>query len=152
MYQGNLYIASDHRGYQLKKRLIRYTENELNREITDLGPMEHDPSDDYVDYTIDLTKKVLAEDARGILICRNGIGVCIAANKVDGIRAGIGYNIGAAELMMTDDNTNVLCLSSEFLSEDHAMAVLKKWLETEFSNAERHVRRLEKIKTNIEQR
>ncbi|HAT03552.1 MAG TPA: ribose-5-phosphate isomerase [Candidatus Magasanikbacteria bacterium] len=145
MYNGKLYIASDHGGYNLKKRLIRYGENELNIKIEDVGPLEHDPNDDYPDFVIPLGKKVVAEKGRGIVICRNGIGVCIAVNKIKGVKCGIGYNIGAAESMMKDDNTNVLSLAADHLSEEHAMAVMKKWLDTEFSGEERHIRRLEKI-------
>ncbi len=145
MYSGPLYIAGDHGGYALKKRLIRFVENELARPITDLGPVEHVDHDDYTDYAFPLATQVATEHARGILICRNGIGVCMAANKVTGIRAGIGYNIAAAESMMKDDNTNVLCLAADHLSEDFAMAIVKRWLETPFSEAERHVRRLDKI-------
>jgi len=145
MYSGHLSIASDHGGYQLKKRLIRYIENELNLEITDMGPHEYEETDDYPDYVVPLAEKVSKEGGRGIVICRNGVGVCIAANKVAGIRCGIGYNIDAAESMMKDDNTNILSLAADHLSEDHAMAVVKKWLETEFSGEERHVRRLSKV-------
>ncbi|MBT4153787.1 MAG: RpiB/LacA/LacB family sugar-phosphate isomerase [Candidatus Magasanikbacteria bacterium] len=140
-----LFIASDHGGYQLKKRLIRYIENELKLSITDMGPKEYDETDDYPDYVIPLTKKVLETKGRGIVICKNGIGVCIDANKVAGIRCGIGYNLMAAETMMKDDNTNVLALAAKTLSDDHAMAVTEKWLETKFSEAKRHERRLKKI-------
>lgn len=145
MYTGPLFIASDHGGYHLKKRLVRYIENELQRDVTDLGPENHIESDDYPDYAIPLANKVTETNGRGIVICKNGVGVCIATNKVNGIRAGIGYNIMAAETMMSDDNTNVLCLASKALSEDHAMTIVKKWLESEFSNEERHVRRLTKV-------
>ena len=145
MYTGPLFIASDHGGYQLKKRLVRFMKNELNREITDLGPHEYVETDDYPDYVIPLAKKVAETNGRGIVICRNGVGVCVAVNKVAGIRCDIGYNIASAESMMKDDNTNVLSLAADHLSDDHAMAVVKKWLATEFSSAERHVRRLEKI-------
>lgn len=145
MYSGTLYISSDHGGYALKKRLVRFIENELSRPVTDLGPGEHVEADDYPDYAFPLAEKVATEHARGILICRNGIGVCIAANKVKSIRAGIGYNIAAAESMMKDDNTNILCLAADHLSEDFAMAIVKRWLETEYSEQERHQRRLEKI-------
>lgn len=147
MYSGPLFIASDHGGYQLKKRLVRYCENELGIHIQDLGPHDYDSADDYPDYVLPLTEKVLDTMGRGIVICRNGIGVCMAANKVSGIRCGIGYNTGAAESMMRDDNTNVLALAADHLSEDHAMAVVKKWLESEFSHEERHIRRLNKIQT-----
>lgn len=141
-----LFIASDHGGYHLKKRILRYVEHELEGKITDMGPAEYDETDDYPDYVLPLAKKVVETNGRGIVICKNGIGVCIDANKVDGIRAGIGYNTMAAETMMQDDNTNVLCLAAKGVSEDLALVIVKKWLESEFSNAERHKRRLEKIK------
>lgn len=140
-----LYIASDHGGHKLKKRLLRYIENQLKLTIFDLGPEKYDETDDYPDYAIPLAEKVAKEDAKGILICKNGIGVCMAANKVKGIRAGIGYSTMAAETMMEDDNTNILCLAAKGLSEDHAMAVTKTWLETKFGGEERHIRRLQKI-------
>ncbi|MBU0661318.1 RpiB/LacA/LacB family sugar-phosphate isomerase [Patescibacteria group bacterium] len=149
MYEGLLYIASDHGGYQLKRRLVRYVQNELKRDIVDMGPTEYTETDDYPDYVLPLAKKVAEEDVRGIVICRNGVGVCIASNKVAGIRAGIGYNIPAAESMMKDDNTNILCLAADHLSEDHAMHVVERWLQSEFSKEERHVRRLQKIEDNI---
>jgi ribose 5-phosphate isomerase B len=145
MYKGKLYIASDHGGYQLKRRLIRYIENQLELKIEDLGPHEHVESDDYPDYVIPLAHKVVEENGRGIVICKNGVGVNISVNKVKGIRCGIGYNIDVAKTMMTDDNTNVLALASHLSSEEHAMAIVKKWLETEFSDEERHIRRLAKV-------
>jgi len=145
MYTGSLSIASDHGGYKLKKRLVRFIENELKCDVEDMGPHEYEKTDDYPDYVIPLAKKVRKEGGRGIVICRNGIGVCIATNKVQDIRCGIGYNIEVAESMMKDDNTNILALAADHLSEDHAMAVVKKWLETEFSEAEKHVRRLTKV-------
>lgn len=145
MYSGPLFIASDHGGYHLKNRLVRYIQNELKLSIEDLGPHEYMEDDDYPDFVLPLAKKVMEQNGRGIVICKNGIGVNIAVNKIPGIRAGIGYNLMAAETMMTDDNTNILSLASKAISEDHAMAVVKKWLETEFSNDERHIRRLKKI-------
>ena len=145
MYNGPLYIASDHGGYKLKKRLLRYCKNELELKIEDLGAHEHNPEDDYPDYVIPLAKKVVKENGRGIVICRNGVGVCVAVNKIKGVKCGIGYNIGVAESMVRDDNTNIISLAADHLSEDHAMATLKKWLETEFSEAQRHVRRLGKV-------
>jgi len=145
MYSGPLYIASDHGGYHLKKRLIRYLEKELNIPTEDFGPSSYQEDDDYPDYVIPLAQRVTNENARGIVICKNGIGVCIASNKISGIRAGLGYNLMAAETMMTDDNTNVLCLAAKLSSEEHAMAIVKKWLETAFSAEERHTRRLQKL-------
>ena len=145
MYSGPLYIASDHGGYQLKRRLLRFIQNELNQEVIDMGPTEYVETDDYPDYAVPLAKKVIETEGRGIVICKNGIGVTIATNKMDGIRCGLGYNLMAAESMMQDDNTNVLSLAAKALSDDHAMAIVKTWLETEFSQADRHVRRLKKV-------
>lgn len=145
MYKGPLFIASDHGGYALKNRLVRYLENELNLKVKDLGPKEYIEDDDYPGFADAVSKKVIEENGRGILICKNGIGMCIAANKTSGIRAGIGYNLMAAETMMQDDNTNILCLASKLGSEEHAMAILRKWLETDFSEEERHKRRLEAV-------
>ncbi len=140
-----IFIASDHGGYHLKKRIIRLFENELEQKITDLGPETYDEKDDYPDVVPVLTKKVLEEKSRGILVCTSGIGMSIAANKIPGIRAGIGYNSTVAESMMKDNNTNVLCLAAKGVSEDLALVIVKKWLSTEFSNADRHVRRLKKV-------
>jgi len=142
-----IYIASDHGGYKLKKRVIRYLNNELEIQVQDLGNNSYDPEDDYTDYASKLAKKVREDEKnKGILLCRNGIGVCITANKYRGIRAGIGYNIGVAESMKTDDDTNVLCLAADHSTEEHTLAIIKKWLETEFSNKPRHIRRLNKLK------
>lgn len=145
MYKGKLFIASDHGGYQLKKRLIRYVENELELKIEDLGPYEHVEDDDYPDYVIPLARKVVETEGRGIVICKNGVGVSMAVNKIAGVRCGIGYNLAVAESMMKDDNTNILALASHLSSEEHDMAIVKKWLESEFSGAERHIRRLGKV-------
>ena len=140
-----IFIASDHGGYALKKRLIRYMENELGLKPEDIGPFEYVETDDYPDFAVPLAKKVVDSDGRGILICRNGIGVCIAANKIKGIKAGIGYNISVAESMRKHDNANVICFGSDNVSEDFSLVILKRWLETDFSNDERHIRRLKKV-------
>lgn len=147
MNNTSLFIASDHGGYALKKRLVRYVENELKKQITDLGPHEYVETDDYPDFVIPLAHKVKETNGRGIVICRNGIGVCIAVNKIPGIRCGIGYNTSVAESMMQHDNTNILSLAADHVSEEHAMSILKHWLDTTFSNEARHVRRLQKIET-----
>lgn len=143
--QKPLFIASDHGGYQLKRRLIRYIENELNLKIEDLGPHEYVETDDYPDYVAPLTKKVLEKNGRGILICRNGIGVCMTANKVKGIRAGLGYNISVSKSMRNDDDTNVLCLAADNVSDEFGMAITKNWLETEFNAHPRFIRRIKKM-------
>ena len=141
-----LYITSDHGGYQLKKRLIRYCQNELEIEIEDIGPLEFDELDDFPDFIIPTAKKAVETNGRAIMICGSGIGACISANKVKGMYAGLGYNIEVAGLMRQHNNTNGLCLAGRVLTEDHAMAIVKKWLETEFDGGEKYVRRNEKIR------
>lgn len=140
-----LYITSDHAGFALKTRLIRYVQKELEREITDLGPAEYDEHDDYPDTIIPATEKAVQDGARIIVIGGSGNGEQIAANKVTGMRCALGYNIQAAELASSHNNANGLALGARLISEDHAMAMVKAWLETPFSGDERHVRRLKKL-------
>lgn len=141
-----LYLASDHAGFELKEALKTALEKD-DVKFTDLGPKTFVQEDDFVDFVIPLTEKVLAapEENLGILICGNGVGVCIAANKITGIRAGIGYNLFAAETMRKDDDANVLCLAGRVLQPEFAAAIMRKFINTKFSAAERHVRRLAKV-------
>ena len=83
--------------------------------------------------------------ARGIVLCGNAQGICIVANKVKGARAATGFNTEAAKTSRTDDDSNVLCLPGRFLSKKEMLEVVKEWLETPFSGADRHVRRLKKV-------
>lgn len=146
MYKKPIFIASDHAGYELKTKLVQYLEDEYEMNITDLGPNQYAKDDDYPDYVVPLAEEVVETDGMGILICGNGVGVCMAANKMNGVRAGIGYSDWAAKTMREDDNTNVICLPARALGEDEAKYITKTWLEAEFSNAERHKRRLKKVK------
>lgn len=141
-----LYIAADHAGYQLKKYLLRYLKNVLKKKAVDLGAASYDKEDDFPDFAIALAKKVAKDKkALGILVCGSGQGVCITANKVKGIRAMLGYSIESAELGRRHDNANVLCLAGRVLSEEHAAAIMKRFLETEFDGQARRLRRLKKI-------
>ncbi len=140
-----LYLASDHGGYQLKKYLLRFLEKQTKQPAIDLGPTEYNKEDDYPDFAIPLAQKVAEKtENRGIVICSMGNGTCIAANKVKGIRAGLGYSIEAAEFARRDNNINVLCLAADVISEEHAIAIVKKFLETAFDGG-RHQRRIDKI-------
>jgi len=141
-----LYIASDHAGFQLKKHLIKYLATQLNIQAEDLGPSAYVETDDFVDYAAALAKKVAAnKENQGILICRTGHGMCMAANKIPGTRAIVGYSISGAELGRTHNDANILCLASGVLSDDHAAAIAKTFLKTNFEPQERFVRRNNKI-------
>ena len=140
-----LYIATDHGGFQLKKYLIRYLKTQLKTKAVDLGPKKYDKEDDYPDYAIPLARKVAqGKNNKGILICRMGNGTCIAANKVKGIRAAVAFNIDAAEYARRDNNANIICLSGDVVSNEHAAAIVKKFLESGFDGG-RHARRMDKI-------
>lgn len=142
-----LFIASDHAGFQLKKELTAYIKTELNRAIEDLGAEVFIQSDDFPDFAIPLAKKVAEQTENfGILICGTGQGMCIAANKIKGAYAIIGYNIQATELGRKHNNANILCLPGTPASLDFTKAIVKKFLTTEFDGDERLVRRNNKIK------
>lgn len=140
-----IYIASDHGGFNFKKLIYDYL-MEKNIPVTDLGPYEIDPNDDYPDYVSKLTSKVLENsENKGILICRNGVGVCMAANRYNGIRCTLSWNPDHTRSTRVDDNSNVLALPGDYISNEEALACVRMWLETPFSNQDRHVRRLEKV-------
>ncbi len=141
-----LTIASDHAGFQLKKHLITYIKTQLRKSIQDLGPKKFDKEDDFPDFAIPLAKKVASKTKDlGILICGTGHGMCITANKIKGVRAILGYSIEAAEMGKKHNDANILCLPGKILSNEHANAIVKKFLDTKFENAERLVRRNKKI-------
>ena len=145
-----LYIAADHAGYPLKEELKLYLE-EIGVAFEDLGNEQLDPSDDYPDFAYRLAQNVLSseENSKGILICGTGQGICIAANKVDGIRAALVHDEFTARAAAEHLDTNVICLGGRVTDPETAKKLVKIWLETEYSGEERHERRLEKI-DNIE--
>lgn len=144
-----IYLGSDHRGFALKEKLKNLL-TEWGYEYEDVGPLEYNKDDDYPDYAKLVGEKVVVrEGGKGILVCGSGIGVCIAANKIKGIRAGTMATSEQAKASVSDEDTNVLCLSADYTSEENNMEIAKAFLETKFSDEERHVRRVNKIK-NLE--
>lgn len=139
-----IYLGSDHAGFELKEEIKKYLVD-LKYEVDDLGAHTLNQKDDYPKFAQAVAEKVVAEGARGILFCGSGIGVCVVANKVKGVRAGMGYSVYAAEAGRMDDDTNVLCLAGRVLKPDEAKDIVRTWLTTDFSGAERHVRRLQQV-------
>lgn len=136
-------IASDHAGFGLKSRILRYLA-EKNLETLDLGTASRD-SVDYPDYAVEVAKSVSRGGSdRGILICGTGIGMSIAANKVPGVRAALCHNIVTAEASRRHNDANVLVLGERVLDEETALQVVETWLVLEF-DAGRHQKRVEKI-------
>jgi len=140
-----LYIAADHGGYQLKKRLVRYLKNELKVKVQDLGPEKFDAEDDFPDYIIPAAKNAVKTKGRAIMICGSGIGACIAANKVKGMRAALAYSIEVAELSRKHNDANGLCLAGRVLTDEHAMSIVKRWLETDEFLGGKYERRNKKL-------
>ncbi len=133
--KSRVFIASDHAGYFLKKFLID------NLQLVDLGTDTPEKSVDYNDYAKLLIKNVL-EDARGILICKTGIGMSIAANRYRRIRAALCYDVDSAKMTREHNNANVLVLSSNV---KNPLKIVYTFIITQFSNEERHIRRTNKL-------
>jgi len=141
-----IYVASDHAGFELKNKLIDFL-RKSNCTVINLGPYKYNKNDDYVDYAKKLCKKLLKDkNAKGILICGTGQGMCIAANKFRGIYAAPCWNKLTARLAAEHLNANVLCLGAWTVSFRKAKKFVKIWLSSKFSAEEKRKRRLRKIK------
>jgi ribose 5-phosphate isomerase B len=136
-------IGSDHRGHEAKKRLVALL-HQLGHEVLDLGTDRPD-SVDYPDFAFAVGEAVGGGKVdRGILICGTGIGMCMAANKVVGVRAAPCHDSVTAEMSRRHNDANVLCLSADLLGEDLIERTVRIWLDTPFEGG-RHARRVEKI-------
>jgi len=137
-------IGADHAGFHLKEAIAQFL-GELGHEYHDFGAYNAEPSD-YPDFARAVAEAVAQGDfERGILVCGNGIGVCIAANKVPGIRAAVGHDTLSARQGREHDDVNVLCLGERIVGTELALEIVQVWLAAEFSGLERHRRRLAKV-------
>ncbi len=140
-----VYMGSDHAGFEVKEKLRAFLDKKKVAYV-DMGPFFYNKKDDYPDFAFKVAEKVSTkENARGILICGAGAGMTIAANKVRGIRAVAAYDVYSAKMSRIDNDTNVLGLRGRNFPFDKMKKIVSTWLETEFSKAERHVRRIRKI-------
>lgn len=140
-----IYLATDHGGYELKEILKKWLVDE-GYQVEDMGAHSLDPNDDYPDFIIPLAQKVAgAKDALGIISGRSGNGEAIAANKVKGIRAAVCLNEEMARKAKEHNNANIISLGADYMSVEEAKNIVKTFLDTPFSNEERHIRRLKKI-------
>ena len=138
-------IAADHEGYQLKEELARML-REANYEIIDFGDLKLNPDDDYPDFVVPLARAVaLTQVDRGVAICGSGVGACIAANKVPGVRACLIHEKFSARQGVEDDDMNVICLGSKVIDKTLAFELVSIFLASNFSGAPRHQRRLAKV-------
>ena len=153
-----IYLGADHRGYKLKEKIFQWLVDE-GYSLEDYGAYELDESDDYTVYAEKVASVVGSryielnrgghkkhDDVRGILFCGSGVGVDIAAYKFDGARASIGKEPKQIKAGRADDDMNILVIAADFTSTTEAKAMVKAFLGTKFSGAERHKRRLEDIR------
>lgn len=140
-----IYIGADHGGFELKEELKKYL-TELGYELSDLGAHTLNQDDDYTDFVIPVAEKVSQDPGSlGIVMGRSGQGEAIATNKVKGIRAAVCFSEEMARRTRDHNNANILSLGADFIDTETAKRIVKVFLETPFSNEERHIRRLNKI-------
>ncbi|GAA4874299.1 ribose 5-phosphate isomerase B [Paenibacillus vulneris] len=138
-------IGADHAGFRLKDELVGYIES-LGHQVADMGYNSTD-SVDYPDYAIAVCDQVVSGQAdKGILVCGTGIGMTIAANKVPGIRCALVHDLFSAKATREHNDTNVLAMGERVIGPGVAQEIVKVWLETEFSQGERHQNRINKVK------
>jgi len=140
MNQAPVFIASDHRGFDLKNRLVQ------QYHFFDLGPSVYDENDDFNDAALDVAREVLNRpNARGIIICGSAHGVAIQANRIRGIRAIAAYNEDLARIGRQHNDANVLCLSNDFVEPQENVRIIEAFLTTPFLNKPRYQRRIGRL-------
>ena len=140
-----IFLGADHNGFHLKEQVFAYLAKR-GIDVEDVGDREYDAEDDFPEFAQMAAIKVLGEDdARAILICGGGQGMCMAANRFKGIRASVVWDTEEAKWTRNDNDSNVLCLPARVFdapeNEAELKDVLKTWLETPFAAAPRFIRR-----------
>lgn len=137
-------IASDHAGLDLKSKVVKHLQEKNKFQVLDLGPFDEE-SVDYPDYAVLVTESIREKTADfGILICGTGIGMCMAANKVFGIRAALVSDVFSAEMTRKHNDANVLCLGARVIETELALKIVDIFFNTEFEGG-RHQRRIDKM-------
>jgi len=141
-----LVIASDHAGFPLKEDVRAYLAK-AGHEVIDLGAYTVDPQDDYPDFAERVGDAILSGEApRGVLICGSGVGVCVAANKMPGIRAGMCHDTYSAHQGVEHDDMNVLVMGARIIGASLAYELVDTFIRAKFiSNEERFTRRFKKV-------
>lgn len=138
-------IAADHGGYSLKADLVDALQ-QAGHEVRDLGAREYLAGDDYPDYALLVGRAVQTDSAdRGIVLCGSGVGACVAANKMKGIRAGLCHDTYSAHQGVEHDDMNVLCLGARIIGVELAREVVLAFVGAQFNTAEKFQRRLQKV-------
>lgn len=138
-------VGADHAGFELKSQLTPWLQAQ-GYAVADLGAHRHDPEDDYPDFAAAVARAVAGGQAeRGVVFCGSGVGACITANKVRGVRACLCHDTYTARQGVEHDDMNVLCLGGRVVSAADARQLLTAFLEAEFQPEERFQRRLDKL-------
>jgi ribose 5-phosphate isomerase B len=146
-----IFIGADHRGYQLKDKLIEYLQSNDIR-VEDLGNYEYDPQDDFPTFANKVSQAVLQnpKEYLGIVICGSGAGVCIAANRHKGIYSAIALNPEQIKSARSHDHINILALASDHTSFDEAKELVDTFLQTELNTDQKYERRLQMLDQTTE--
>lgn len=140
-----IYLGADHAGFALKEKIKKwFTKKKIP--FVDLGDQKLRPTDDYPDYAAKVARVVAKDKTLGILLCGSAQGICIAANKIKGIRAVAPFDPNEAVLSRKHEDANIICLSGWFFTLMKAKKMIGLFLNTPFSGEARHVRRINKIK------
>jgi ribose 5-phosphate isomerase B len=138
-------IATDHGGFWLKENLLARL-SEAGHEVVDFGAHSLDSEDDYPDFVTPLARSVAAGQVeRGVAVCGSGVGASVCANKIQGVRAALIPDHFSARQGVEDDHMNILCLGGRTVGPSVAWDLVQAFLATEFSQTERHLRRLAKV-------
>jgi ribose 5-phosphate isomerase B len=138
-------VAADHGGFELKEYLAGML-RQADYEVVDFGDSQPEQDDDYPDFVVPLARAVSrGEVDRGVAVCGSGVGACIAANKVRGVRACLIHECFSAHQGVEDDDMNVICLGGHVVGNAIAWELVRTFLQARFSGAERHRRRLAKV-------
>ena len=138
-------LGVDHGGYSLKVELLPWLRDQ-DYDVLDMGAHTFDSTDDYPDFSKKVAQAIAREGAnRGIIICGSGVGACITANKIPGVRAGICHDTYSAHQGVEHDDMNVLCLGARIIGIEVVKEIVSAFLGARFSKEERHRRRLQKI-------
>lgn len=141
-----IFVGADHRGFELKNKLIEYLQ-EKNIRVIDMGNFEYDPVDDYPDYARKVADAVKKNpgDSVGILICGSGVGVTIAANRYSGVRCCLGFDVGQIKHARENDHVNILSIASDYFDFEQAKSFTDIFLNSEPKIEEKYIRRLKKL-------
>ena len=138
-------IATDHGGFSLKEELVKQL-REAGHEVVDFGAHRLNQGDDYPDYVVPLAEAVAAQKVdRGVAICGSGVGASVCANKIRGVRAALIHDHFSARQGVEDDHMNILCMGGRTVGAAVALDLVQTFLAAEFSQAQRHLRRLSKV-------